>query len=196
MAIRFHCGQCNQPIEVDDPWAGRAVACPYCRATVTAPATSTLGDLADVPVASAVGRGESGEAAVHPPTESTNPCALIALILAAVVVGLLGVGTMIAAPHALEMQQIAKDLEQAEKESGSTTQAILQYAQSHGGTLPTWMFLLGMIQMVAMALCVASIVCAIVGLGHLRRRGMAVAALAICGGITIYLCAGVAFSMW
>ena len=52
MAIRFQCGACSQPIEVDDEWALRAVACPYCRKTITAPSESTLGDLSRIPMAS------------------------------------------------------------------------------------------------------------------------------------------------
>lgn len=42
MAIRFRCGQCSQPIEVDDPLAGKLARCPYCTAVVNVPATSTL----------------------------------------------------------------------------------------------------------------------------------------------------------
>jgi DNA-directed RNA polymerase subunit RPC12/RpoP len=41
MAIRFTCQSCQQPIEVDDQWAGQAVACPYCKKVITAPKEST-----------------------------------------------------------------------------------------------------------------------------------------------------------
>lgn len=41
MAIQFPCASCQQPIEVDDAWADKAVACPYCRKVVTAPAQSS-----------------------------------------------------------------------------------------------------------------------------------------------------------
>lgn len=51
MAVQFPCPSCQQPIEVDDNWAGQAVACPYCRRVVTAPRESNWPP-ADVPVAS------------------------------------------------------------------------------------------------------------------------------------------------
>lgn len=51
MAIRFSCASCKQPLEVDDAWAGQAVACPYCRNVVTAPSTSTW-PTGEVPMAS------------------------------------------------------------------------------------------------------------------------------------------------
>ena len=41
MAIRFACPACQQPLEIDDGWAGQSVACPYCRRVVTAPQSST-----------------------------------------------------------------------------------------------------------------------------------------------------------
>jgi hypothetical protein len=40
MAIRFSCPSCNQPIEIEDTWAGQSVACPYCKNVVAAPAES------------------------------------------------------------------------------------------------------------------------------------------------------------
>ncbi len=41
MVIRFACPSCQQPIEIDEKWAGQAVGCPYCKRVVTAPASST-----------------------------------------------------------------------------------------------------------------------------------------------------------
>lgn len=196
MTIRFQCSSCNQPIEVDDPWGGRTVACPYCHSTVTAPSESTLGDLDDIPTASPVAADgiDADDPASAQSSEPSNVVALVALILAMIVIALIGLGTLIAAPHALEMEQIARELEKAEDSTGSAMKAIIQYADSHDGNLPTWMLMLGMIQMVMLATSVAAIVCGIIGLRHVPRRRMAVAALAICGGITIYSCAGMAFS--
>jgi DNA-directed RNA polymerase subunit RPC12/RpoP len=37
MAIQFRCPGCSQPIEVDDPFAGKAAQCPYCRRVITVP---------------------------------------------------------------------------------------------------------------------------------------------------------------
>ncbi len=41
MAIQFSCTSCEQPIEVDDEYAGQTAACPYCRHLVTVPEQST-----------------------------------------------------------------------------------------------------------------------------------------------------------
>jgi len=53
MAIRFACPSCRQPIEVDDPWGGESVACPYCRQVVTAPSSSNW-PTDEIPMASPV----------------------------------------------------------------------------------------------------------------------------------------------
>lgn len=41
MAIQFSCVGCEQPIEVDDAFAGKNALCPYCRREVTVPSAST-----------------------------------------------------------------------------------------------------------------------------------------------------------
>lgn len=45
MAIQFHCPGCGQPIEVDDIYASKSAACPYCRRVVNVP-EATAGDFA------------------------------------------------------------------------------------------------------------------------------------------------------
>ena len=42
MAIRFECSNCQNPIEVDDEFADQQATCPYCRAVVRVPASSTM----------------------------------------------------------------------------------------------------------------------------------------------------------
>ncbi len=42
MVVQFSCPGCQQPVEVDDDWAGQHVACPFCQRVVTAPTESTL----------------------------------------------------------------------------------------------------------------------------------------------------------
>lgn len=37
MPIQFRCPGCSQPIEVDDPFAGKSAQCPYCRRVITVP---------------------------------------------------------------------------------------------------------------------------------------------------------------
>ena len=72
MAIRFQCSACTQPIEVDDEWARKAVACPYCRRTITAPGESTLGDMAQIPTAQLV-YGAPGESPAGSPGLEAQP---------------------------------------------------------------------------------------------------------------------------
>ncbi len=40
MAIQYHCGSCNKPIEVDDEAAGQMVSCPFCQNMSVAPSSS------------------------------------------------------------------------------------------------------------------------------------------------------------
>jgi hypothetical protein len=54
MALRFACPSCQQPIEIDDEWAGKSVGCPYCKKVVTAPTSSTWPP-EQIPVATPVG---------------------------------------------------------------------------------------------------------------------------------------------
>src|SRR3990172_4295660 len=147
MAIRFQCGACSQPIEVDDEWASKAVACPYCRKTVTAPSESTLGDLTRIPMASPLGVGEHA-AAVPAPTvgsyagadPSANPMAVASFILACIMVVLLLAGAMLVASHALDLEQLQKDLQQQPgAESGSQFRAMMEYVKAHGGRFPGWL---------------------------------------------------------
>ncbi len=42
MPVQFECSNCHQPIEVDDEYAGQSAACPYCRAVLTVPMSSTF----------------------------------------------------------------------------------------------------------------------------------------------------------
>jgi len=72
MAIRFACPSCQQPIEIDDQWAGQSVGCPYCKKVVTAPASSTWPP-GDVPVASPAG---SAFQAPPPPPGQVQPLGL------------------------------------------------------------------------------------------------------------------------
>jgi len=64
MAIQFRCPGCQQPIEVDDVYAGQTAACPYCHRVVTVPTESSL-DAA--PVEARPG-GAPGPAGSQPPS--------------------------------------------------------------------------------------------------------------------------------
>jgi hypothetical protein len=55
MAIRFQCPSCHQPIEIEESWAGRSVACCYCDQVVEAPHESTWAPDEETPSASPAG---------------------------------------------------------------------------------------------------------------------------------------------
>ena len=122
MAIRFRCGACAQPIEVDDEWASRTVACPYCRKTVTAPAESTLEDLSEVPTASPLQAASPSPPSPQPirhgePLHAprTNKLAQVALILAAGSLILLFVYIIIMSQHLLELEPLLEAPTYAER---------------------------------------------------------------------------------
>lgn len=75
MAIRFNCPACQQPLEIDDGWAGQAVACPYCRRVVTAPQSSSWPS-GNVPMAIPVRPADSSGPqpdGSHPASSPFNP---------------------------------------------------------------------------------------------------------------------------
>jgi hypothetical protein len=196
MAIRFQCGACSQPIEVDDEWAHKAVACPYCRKTITAPSESTLGDLSRIPMASplmavgsAVALPTTAPSSYAPPDSNANPLAVAAFILAAAMVILLLSGAMIAASHALDLEQLQKELRtQPGAGSSSQVRAIMEYVNAHGGQFPGWLVAMGLLQISSMAACASAMVCGLLALRRTARRPLAVIALVSCGCVVLLFC--------
>ena len=194
MAIRFQCGACSQPIEVDDEWSLKAVACPYCRKTITAPSESTLGDLSRIPMASpllsvgsAVALPASAQSTYAPPNSNANPMAVTAFILAAVMVVLLLSCVLVASSHALELEQLQKELQpKPGADSGSQFRAVMEYMNAHGGQFPGWLMAVGILQISSMAAFAAAIVCGLLALRRKARRPMAVIALVSCGSIALW----------
>jgi len=194
MAIRFKCGACFQPIEIDDEWAQKTVACPFCRKTVTAPAQSTLDDLSQIPTASAVERPD----AAPPPYSMVandallahpNRIAVVAAALAGVVLlCLIGIfGIMLG--HAEEMTRLAEIMEQAGS-FGEQMQVSNTFAQENGGVIPNWMIGVTLLEMVALLAWFAALVCGIVAVRRPRRRPLAVATLCFCGFAVVFVCGG------
>lgn len=196
MAIRFQCGACSQPIEVDDEWALRAVACPYCRKTITAPSESTLGDLSRIPMATplmdaggALALPASAPISYAPPNSRANPLAVVAFILAAVMIILLLSIAMIASSHALELEQLQKELQpKPGADSGAQFRAVMEYMNAHGGQIPGWLVALGVLQISAMSACAAAIVCGLLALRRTARRALAVIALVSCVCVVLLFC--------
>ncbi|MBN1510713.1 MAG: hypothetical protein JXB13_01740 [Phycisphaerae bacterium] len=198
MAIQFACPGCQQPIEVDDEWAHRQVACPYCRRTITAPAASTI-DRLSPPVAKPLGNVEQvegladapyGAAAPYGPpgvgVAEGNPYAVWALVasllavLCLVGVGILTVTQMMGAVEpgssVEEMQDSIAELQKQwmeDAQKGKIPPVALGLSVGACGMVITW---------------AAGLVLTILALRRRARRGMAVAALVIISLLALYVC--------
>ncbi len=186
MAIRFHCPACSQPIEVDDEWAGRAVACPYCRKTVTAPSQSTLGDLSTIPTATPVGFAGAVPPAPYAYAPSSNPLAVVALVLASVTVGLFLTSAVIGSRHSLEFAEIQREMTASDKDA-SPMKAAMEYTRKHGGTLPGWLMAISFLSFGGMVTCVSGLICGLIALRHAARRALAIISVVACGGVIAWL---------
>ena len=195
MAIRFQCGSCSQPIEIDDEWASKAVACPYCRKTVTAPMESTLDDPAQVPTASPLaGRMEEPNVGVQPvvdfapPAESPNNVAVAAIMLACATLALYVMYTLILASHADEVAELTEIAASAQS-FNETLEAQNEFMSQYDSP-PAWM--IGAFVCVALGglTWIAASVCGIIGLRRIARRKLALAALLISGFVLVMICCG------
>jgi hypothetical protein len=205
MAIQFHCPLCSQPIEVDDEWAAKPVACPYCSQTVTAPESSTIDVGAPPPVASPAGAVQ-GQTEVEPrrvygpatspsafaqavqPSQHSNayaPWALglscTALVILILVQSLLG--SQIAqrvgpSPTPDELEQAMLDLQRDMMD------------QIAAGEIPTWGSAMILGSLLVLVLWVVGLVLAIVAICKPTRRRMAIAALIACGLTPVMFCVG------
>lgn len=195
MTIRFQCASCTQPIEVDDEWALKAVACPYCHKTITAPGESSLEDPSMIGTASPMGHGEADhdEMSAETPERGLQPApsnrvASIALVLAICSFILIAAYIMILSQHPEEIGRLYEAFEQA-KDFPEKTAIYSEFIQEQG-RVPGWM--------VASSGCivggglawVAAIICGLMGIRSAVRRQRAVAALLLTGLIPIILCCG------
>jgi len=198
MAIRFQCVACLQPIEVDDEWALKAVACPYCRRTVSAPSESTLDELSRIPVASKLSPVPVADGVatrpypVPPPVApaGTNRIAAVALVL-----GLLLLGAGLSAMGILRSNWA----EVMEFAGPSTTfqesvRRQSDFIQSRGGVPPNWMIAFSLLMIAAVFLWMATVVCGAIGLRGENRRTHAVIALIIAAAAPFVFCCGVGIS--
>ena len=183
MAIQFMCPACSQPIEVDDQWSARPVACPYCRKTVTAPEVSTLDPPSIAPQASPIGLPPEASVVPSPaeyaaPTPHGNPVAFWALGLAVASLILNVVFRATVVPRIFELAGPDASPQEAQ-------QVILD--QMAGGAVPGWLLVGSLAFMAACAAWAAGLVCGIIAVTRPGRRRMAVGSLALCG-LTLVLC--------
>jgi len=198
MAIRFNCVACSQPIEVDDEWAMKTVACPYCRRTMTAPRESILSDLTQIPTAkplapaTMVGSDMLVTAGPAPMIyEDSNRYAVIAMAFAATAIMLIAASVMIFLSHPSELS----DFQKAVQEGKPTMEAVRRFMEAHNGMLPTWFVVAGFLEIAAIGAVITSVVCGIIGLRVPRRRGLAVTALILSGGFMLLFCSGLVSSL-
>jgi len=195
MAIRFQCSSCSQPIEVDDEWASKAVACPYCRTTITAPAESTIADLSEVPMASPLATGQTvptqtpssayveASLAHHP-----NRIAIVSFALACSEVLLLVAMQWIMASHRLEAEEFVNSMESATSLT-KMVEAQSEFFKARGG-IPRWMIAIMVLELMAGLNWVAMVVCGIIGVRRPNHRRLAMTALVVAGLVPIVFCCG------
>lgn len=196
MAIRFPCQSCAQPIEVDDEWADKRVACPYCHNTVTAPILSTLHEVEEIPSARPLESStDTGAAYVHPGGVSrgtmTNRLAVVAFAIMLSSLAMMFAGMAVLSPHSLELTDFQKRLlAEMETDGGSQWKVMDEFRLEHGGDFPTWFILGGALHMSAMACCVGALVCGLISMRRPVRRGMAITSVFVSGGLLLLICGG------
>jgi hypothetical protein len=195
MAIQFPCPSCSQPIEVDDEWAAKPVACPYCSKTVTAPESSTI-DTGAPPLASPAhavqGQPEVGPRGMYgpatspsafaqtlQPSQDSNAYAPWALGLSfAAAVLYFGLSFFVAA-KIVTLVGPGASAEEAQK-------AMVERVQA--GYLPGWLIATVIGFILTLLVWVAAIVLCILAVRRPARRGLTIAGFVICATIPVYIC--------
>lgn len=196
MAIRFLCSNCQQPIEIDDEWASKSVACPFCRTTVSAPAATTWDEPPHVPEAVPAGSLAplTGEAALaetgqaEPP--SSKRLAVVAFALSCFTLGLLAAHVIYQRLHSEEFAAFSEELQRLMAETSSITDAVMAYTRAHGNSMPSWLIVLNLLGMTMMASCAASLVCGLIAVRRPSGRRLALTSLALSGLVPIVVCCG------
>ena len=186
MAIRFQCSGCDQPIEVDDQWAGRPVACPYCRQTVTAPRESSPDLEHDIPMASPLsGAGRPGSVPAR-----RNGVAIAGLVLACMSFACVLGASALLRPHMDELSPVLEAIMSAYRDGrGDEAQRLqLDFMTKYGQT--GWLGGASMLMLLSIPCWLAGIVCGLLGLRRAGRRSIAVAALVVSGLLPVVMCCG------
>jgi hypothetical protein len=102
---------------------------------------------------------------------------------------------MVASSHQLEMEAMQKRIIELEKVEGTTPfsagqQASAELLDEYGGMPPSWMIGLFMLYCCAGMTWLAALVCALVGMRRVRRRRLAIAALAMTAVFPLLFCCG------
>jgi hypothetical protein len=204
MAIQFKCPSCAQPIEVDDPWAGRSVACPFCEHTVTAPLASDATIATAPPTArpapvesrastgpeSASRRPTAGAAAGGTPDARPRPFAAWALTLSISAFACLIVTTIIVS------RQLDKYLPDENPTPAQFREARTQLQdemekQIQAGTPPAWVFAMMGGMLLTFLTWLGGLVLSIIALQYRARRRTAMAATILTALLPVMTCLSV-----
>lgn len=202
MAIRFQCAACSQPIEVDDEWAMRLVACPYCRRTVTAPRESFLPEVSEIPTAKPSGThawaGQEIVTASPPPVYiqrgpsmalRRNHVGTAAAVLAGLAIAFVVAFLLVTRPHQTELLELSRTMQTGG--FGQMMKAQQEMIDKNGGRLPSWMTMMILCELAGGMVWFAALICGLIGLrGVYDRRDKAIIALVICGILPIVACCG------
>lgn len=204
MAIQFECMACHQPIEVDDEWAGKTVACPFCHSRVNAPAESQPFEPV-VPTASPVtpqasqlpqvsadpAFGQPAPALMQP---ARNRLAIIAAALAGIMLISLITMRSIQGAHIAELEKLNARMAALMKDGKGMMQAsqtaMMEFLDANQGSVPAWMMAWYALMFFSGILWVATLVCALLGVRFPLHRRYAVGALVVCGFTPILCCCG------
>ncbi len=198
MAIQFACPGCQQPIEVDDEWAQRQVACPYCRRTITAPAASTIERLSP-PAARPLGQAEpdassaesgSGAAPLSGPPGAAvaegNPYAVWALVASVLaVLCLLSVSVLVVIQVAGTIGP-GNSPDEIQESFAELQKQWVDEAQK--GKMPPALLMMGLGMCAMVVTWATGLVLTVLALRRRARRGISIAALVITALLALYIC--------
>jgi hypothetical protein len=188
MAIQFKCVACDKPVEVDDPWAGRLVECPYCHETITAPRFGAsggpdpdpgrLGGPSDPPlatpsVAPTVPPHQPFAGFDGPPPVPAQPAGTRTLAIVALVLACLSLGAGLAAVIPISMQMVE------ELGPDPSEQELEAWQEQWMESPPSWLVPVGLGCMGSCGLWIAGLVCGLIAVFRPVGRGIAIAALVV-----------------
>jgi len=197
MAIQFPCASCGQPIEIDNEWGGKMVACPFCHSRIMAPVESQLVEAEHVPTATPVPPAVERPGPAVPPAYSagvgeSNRLAVVAVTLAGLL--LLGLITVnrITAAHRQELQQVQdRALELTEGGAGmiiASQKAWVEVYEKNGGAPPDWLLAAALVMILSGMIWLAAIICGILAVRRPMHRHFAIASLVVCGVSPVIFC--------
>lgn len=177
MSIRFFCAACEQPIEVDSAWAGRLVACPFCRATIKAPLESAYGD---VEAAGSAGPVLARPASPPPiPGYGAASSAKGTLAILALILALFASSTQVLFFYTVSLDKARLRVDVARIQNNPEAQEELIKEWEKSGEIPTWAWGGMGLFCISLPLLVGALVTSLIAVFRPARRGLAVTALTL-----------------